>query len=153
MTAFSVRRAVAGDVAHLAPLFDAYRVFYHQPADTEVSAAFVRERIEREESVLYVAEDPAGALLGFVQLYPTWSSTTTPPGRLWLLNDLFVSESARRRGVGRALMERAERLAQETNAVGLTLSTAIDNLRAHRLYESIAYRRDTLFFTYTRMLV
>lgn len=153
MTAFAIRRGVAGDVARLAPLFDAYRVFYQQPADLEAAETFLRERIERDESVVFVAEDPDGALIGFVQLFPTWASTTTPPGRLWLLNDLFVGEAARRRGVGRALMERAERLAQESGAVGLTLSTAIDNLRAHRLYESIAYRRDTRFFTYTRMLV
>lgn len=153
VTAFAIRRGVAGDVAQLAPLFDAYRVFYQQPSDVEAAATFIRERIERDESVVFVAEDPDGILLGFVQLFGTWASTTTPPGRLWLLEDLYVGEPARRRGVGRALMERAERLAQETGAVGLMLSTGIDNLRAHRLYESMAYRRLTRYFTYTRMLV
>src|ERR1700736_4268727 len=136
MTSFAVRRADAGDVARLAPLFDAYRVFYGQTADLETSAAFVRDRIEREESVVFVAEAHDNALLRFVQLYPVWSSTTTPPGRLWLLNDLFVAETSRRHGVGRALMERSARLAVETGAVGLTLSTGIGNLRAHKLYES-----------------
>ena len=86
-------------------------------------------------------------MLGFVQLYPLWSSTRTPPGRFWLLNDLFVVESARRGGVARALMLRAEQLARETGAVGLTLSTAVDNLRAQPLYESLGYVRDTGFFT------
>ena len=67
------------------------------------------------------------------------------------MNDLFVVEQARKRGVGRALLERAERLARESSAVGLTLSTALDNLRAQRLYESMSYRRDTQFFVYNRM--
>ena len=63
-----------------------------------------------------------------------------------------VAENARRRGVGRALMERSERLARETGAVGLTLSTAVDNLRAQHLYEATGYRRETVFFVYNRLL-
>ena len=95
-------------------------------------------------------EADAGIVLGFAQLYPLWSSTATPPGKLWLLNDLFVAASARRAGVARALLARAERLARETNAVGLTLSTAVDNLRAQPLYESAGYVRDAEFLTYNR---
>jgi ribosomal protein S18 acetylase RimI-like enzyme len=170
----AIRRASAADVPCVAPLFDAYRVFYRQPSDVAAASAFLRERIEREESVVYLAENPAGAhaaegadavegahtvegadaasgtVVGFVQLYPLWSSTRTPPGRFWLLNDLFVAEPARRGGVARALMLRAERLARETGAVGLMLSTAVDNLRAQALYESAGYVRDTGFFTYER---
>jgi GNAT superfamily N-acetyltransferase len=153
VTSFAVRRADTADAARTAPLFDAYRVFYDQPADLDASAAFLRERIEREESVVFIADAPGGEVLGFVQLYPVWSSTTTPAGRFWLLNDLFVAERSRRHGVGRALMERAERLAAETGAVGLTLSTGIGNLRAHKLYESMGYRRDTQFFVYNRYLI
>jgi ribosomal protein S18 acetylase RimI-like enzyme len=108
--------------------------------------------LANDESVIFVAEDAEGKYLGFVQLYPTFASTTTPPGKLWLLNDLFVAENARRRGVGRALMERSERLARETGAVGLTLSTAVDNLRAQHLYEATGYRRETVFFVYNRLL-
>lgn len=149
---FSVRRAVIDDVALVAPLFDAYRVFYEQPSDLDAAAAFLRERLAHDESAIFLAEDPDRTALGFVQLYPLFASTTTPPGKFWLLNDLFVIESARKHGVGRALMERAERLARESGAVGLTLSTAIENLRAQRLYESMGFRRDTRFFVYNRML-
>ena len=151
MSEFVVRRATPDDVAIVAPLFDAYRVFYRQQPELDVAAAFIRQRLATGESVIYLAEDDSGRALGFVQLYPTFSSTTTPPGKLWLLNDLYVAENARRRGVGRALMERAERLARETGAVGLTLSTAVDNLRAQHLYEEVGFRRETVFFVYNRM--
>ena len=151
MSAFVVRRATLDDVEGVAALFDQYRGFYRQPSDLESCAAFIRARLEASESEIFLAEDDDGSVLGFVQLYPTFSSTTTPPGKLWLLNDLFVRETARRRGAGRALLERAERLARETGAVGLTLSTAIDNLRAQRLYEAGGYRRETIFFVYNRM--
>lgn len=49
-------------------------------------------------------------------------------------------------------MQQAEKLAYETGAVGLTLSTAIDNLQAQSLYESCGYDRDTQFFVYNRLL-
>jgi len=152
MNAFVVRRASLDDAVTVGVLFDAYRVFYRQAADVEAAQNFIRDRLANDESVIFVAEDADGRSLGFVQLYPTFSSTTTPPGKLWLLNDLFVAENTRRRGVGRALMERAERLARETGAVGLTLSTAVDNLRAQHLYETTGYRRETVFFVYNRLL-
>ena len=151
VSAFAVRRASVDDAAAVAVLFDAYRAFYRQAPDLEASTAFLRERLANDESAIFIAEQPDGTLLGFVQLYPVFASTSTPPGKLWLLNDLFVDERQRRRGVGRALAERAERLARETGAVGLTLSTAIDNLRAQNLYEATGYRRETVFFVYNRM--
>lgn len=152
MSTFSVRRAGVDDLTRVAPLFDAYRVFYDRPADLETSTAFMRARLTNGDSVVFLAEDERTEALGFVQLFPLFSSTAPTPGAFWLLNDLYVAEAHRAHGVGRALMERAERLARETDAVGLTLTTAIDNLRAHRLYESMDYRRDTRFFTYERTL-
>ena len=70
-----------------------------------------------------------GRPVGFVQLYPVFSSTAARPRRLWLLNDLFVAPEARGGGVARALMQRARRLAEETDAVGLELATAHANTR------------------------
>ena len=151
MAEFAIRKAGPDDVPAVAPLFDAYRVFYDQQADLESSSAFLRERLENGESHVFLAEDPDGNVLGFVQLYPLFSSTSTPPGKFWVVNDLFVNDTVRKRGIGRALLERAERLARDSGAVGLTLSTATDNLRAQRLYEEMGYRRDTVFFVYNRL--
>ena len=142
-----VRRASLGDLDALAALFDAYRQFYHQPADLGLARRFLAERLTRDESVLFLAEAPDAAL-GFVQLYPVFSSTATPPGRLWLLNDLFVTPAGRRRGVARALMNQATTMARDTGATGLFLSTARDNLPAQALYQSLGYRRDEVFLVY-----
>ena len=143
----SVREATPHDVERLAPLFDAYRQFYERPSDLELCRSFLASRLDRRESVVFLAEED-GATLGFVQLYPLFSSTSARPGRLWLLNDLFVVPSARGRGVGRDLMNRARRLAQETHACGLELATARTNHLAQSLYESLGYRRDDDFFRY-----
>lgn len=142
-----VRQAGPDDVEQLAPLFDAYRQFYQQPSDLALARDFLAERLSRAESVVFVAERD-GRAVGFVQLYPLFSSTAARPRRLWLLNDLFVSPDVRGGGVGRALMERARRLAEETGAVGLELATAVTNRGAQRLYESLGYRLDDGFLRY-----
>lgn len=142
-----VRQAGPGDVEQLAPLFDAYRQFYQQASDLALARDFLAERLSRAESVVFVAERD-GRAVGFVQLYPLFSSTAARPRRLWLLNDLFVSPDVRGGGVGRALMERARRLAEETGAVGLELATAVTNRGAQRLYESLGYRLDDGFLRY-----
>lgn len=142
-----VRQAGPGDVEQLAPLFDAYRQFYQQASDLALARDFLAERLSRAESVVFVAERD-GRAVGFVQLYPLFSSTAARPRRLWLLNDLFVSPDVRGGGVGRALMERARRLAEETGAVGLELVTAVTNRGAQRLYESLGYRLDDGFLRY-----
>ena len=142
-----VRQAGSGDVEAVAPLFDAYRQFYQQPSDPALARGFIAERLARAESVIFLAERD-GQAVGFVQLYPLFSSTAARPRRLWLLNDLFVSPSARGSGVARALMDRARRLGEETGAAGLELATARSNAPAQRLYESMGWRQDEEFLRY-----
>jgi GNAT superfamily N-acetyltransferase len=133
-------------VPQLAPLFDAYRQFYRQPSDLAGAAAFLRERIERNQSVVFLALLD-GTAVGFTQLYPSFSSTSMK--RLWILNDLFVVPEARRRGVAKELMERARRLAVETSAESLALETAVDNHNAQKLYEGLGWIRDEEYFRYS----
>ena len=142
-----VRQAGPTDVDLVAPLFDAYRGFYDQPSDLPLARTFIAARLERGESVVFVAERD-GRAVGFVQLYPLFSSTAPRPRRLWLLNDLYVAPEARSGGVARALLARARGLAEETGAAGLELVTAATNSVAQRLYESVGYRRDELFLRY-----
>lgn len=138
----TIIRAEADAVALAAPLFDRYRQFYGQAADLAGAAAFLAERLGRGESVVYLALDGAAAV-GFVQLYPSFSSVRLRP--IWVLNDLFVAESARRQGVARRLLDAARDLARSTGAARLTLSTAKDNAAARSLYLSLGYRVDEAF--------
>jgi GNAT superfamily N-acetyltransferase len=96
--------------------------------------------------VIFFAEDSTGEALGFVQLYPTFSSIDAH--RTWLLNDLFTTPAARGRGVGTLLMNTARAFALLTGAKGMVLETATDNHLAQRLYESLGYVRDTGYYTY-----
>ncbi len=131
------RQAGVEDVELLAPMFDNYRRYYRQAGDVDLARRFLHARLTRSESVIFVAQDAAQAGLGFVQLYPSFSSVKAQ--RVWILNDLFVQPEARRMGVARALMEAARRLARNTGARGLVLETEADNRNAQRLYESLGY--------------
>jgi ribosomal protein S18 acetylase RimI-like enzyme len=141
--------ALRADATHLdavAALFDAYRSFYQQPSNLEQSRAFIAERMAASESAIFLAQDENGEALGFVQLYPTFSSIDAH--RTWLLSDLFTAPAARGRGVGRLLMNTARDFALATGAKGLVLETATDNFTAQGLYESLGYVRDSGYYTY-----
>jgi GNAT superfamily N-acetyltransferase len=88
----------------------------------------------------------AGRALGFTQLYPAFSSVSMRP--VWILNDLYVAEDARRRGVGAQLLRAARDHAMKTGAARLALSTAVTNTQAQALYERDGWRRDTAFYHY-----
>lgn len=135
------------DIRAAAALFDAYRVFYKAASDPQRAYEFLAERWRLRESVLFIAFDGATPV-GFVHLYPLLSSVSMR--RLWLLNDLFVTPAARRTGAGHLLMRRAEQHARDTGAVGLTLSTAVDNATAQALYLAEDYERDERFFVFNK---
>ena len=140
----TVRRADASDLDALTPLFDGYRVFYRQPSNLDASRAFLEERLQQDDSVIFLAD--RGGAAGFAQLFPSFSSPSLK--RLWLLNDLFVKSGARRGGVAKALLERARQHAAETQAKGLLLRTAANNKDAQSVYEAAGWRRDEVFYTY-----
>lgn len=142
-------RATLGDLDALAPLFDGYRTFYEQASDLARARDFLRERMLREESVIFLARD-GGTALGFTQLYPMFSSVRTAP--VWVLNDLFVAAQARGRGVARSLLDVAMAHARATGAARMTLSTALTNTAAQRLYEAHGWTRDTEYCEYVAPL-
>ena len=145
----STRRATRSDLDALVSLFDGYRVFYEEEPDPALVRRFLSERLTTGDTVLLLAERE-GRVLGFVHLFPIFSSTRCR--RLWLLNDLFVDPSARVRGIGRELMAAAEAFAMETGACGLELATAHSNVTAQRLYQSMGWTMDSVFRHYERTL-
>lgn len=146
----SIIRASAEHLDRCAVLFDQYRQFYGRQPDLPGARAFLEERLRREESAIYLALEEKGSAVsepaGFMQLYPSFSSISMK--RVWILNDLFVHPAYRGRGIGRRLLEAARRLAEETGAKGLSLSTAMDNRTAQKLYESFGFERDETFYHY-----
>ena len=69
---------VLADITRLedaAILFDQYRQFYKQTSNISVARCFLSERMKNNESIIYLAIDPAQKkAVGFMQLYPSFSS-------------------------------------------------------------------------------
>ncbi|WP_122662422.1 GNAT family N-acetyltransferase [Pseudomonas viridiflava] len=132
----------------LTPLFVRYREFYGELPFPDSSRAFLEKRLSRDESVIYLAlaADDDKKLLGFCQLYPSYSSLSLK--RVWILNDIYVAEDARRQLVADHLMRTAKKMAKDTQAVRMRVSTSSNNEVAHKVYESIGFREDTQFKNY-----
>ena len=145
-----VRQATSDDLDQLVPLFDGYRQFYGEVSDLSVAREFLAERIARGQSVVLIAEDPGGAAIGFVQLFPSFSSVLVAP--ICLLSDLFVAPAARRRGIGTLLLTAAAESGRAAGAVRLELSTATTNVSAQRLYKTLGWKRDEEFYVYSLSL-
>ena len=134
------RQANINDIPKLSLLFDAYRVFYEKETDIQQATIFLSERINNNESVIFVAEDDNHILIGFVQLYPIFSSTRMK--RLWLLNDLFVDENQRSKGISIALIEEAKKLCKASESCGMILETAKTNDIGNNLYPKTGFELD-----------
>ena len=142
----SVTAVGVADLDALVPLFAGYLQFYQVPRSASEIHAFLLERLQRGDAQLFIARDEHGMAQGFTQLYPLQSSLALAPA--WLLSDLFVLPSARRQGVGEALMNAARAYAEARGACGLQLETAKTNLAGQALYERLGYVRDELYLTY-----
>lgn len=141
-------QATPADLEETSYLFDAYRQFYGQEPDHGAAAGFIAERLTNADSVIFLARHEMGETMGFVQLYPAFSSVAMK--RMWYLNDLFVAESARQQGVARALLKRVASFAKETDALTVKLATSISNHPAKSLYESEGYQKVIAFDHYTQ---
>jgi ribosomal protein S18 acetylase RimI-like enzyme len=141
-----IQAATAADLDELAALFAGYLTFYEVAKPLTAVRDFLAARLRCGDSTLLLARDDQGVACGFVQLYPFYSSLALEPA--WLLSDLYVSEAARRQGVGEALMNAARAHAEASGACGLQLETAKSNLPGQALYERLGYIRDQAFYTY-----
>lgn len=141
-----VRLAHMDDLDEVTRLFDRYRIFYGQVSDIDAARKFIQMRFQQGDSTILIALDELRGV-DFTQLYPIFSSVSMK--RVWILNDLFVEETARCQGVGTQLMQVAESFARQTGAVRIALSTQMTNQRAQSLYESRGYVKDEVFYHYS----
>ena len=145
--AMEMKTVTLATVKEVVPLFNAYREFYNQPSDLEQAEQFLKERLQKEESIILLAYLDAQPV-GFVQLFPIFSSVAMK--KAFLLNDLFVTEHARKRGVAMRLIEECYAYCKNEDARYITLETATDNIQAQKLYEKLGMKIDRDVFHYIK---
>lgn len=141
----NIHQATINDLDSLVELFDLYRQFYKQASDLKGAREFLEDRLIKNESIIFIAFDD-GKAVGFTQLFPSFSSVSMQSS--WVLNDLYVKETARRKGVAEKLIRKAIAFAEETGSKGILLETAADNVNAQKLYEKIGFIKESTYFYY-----
>ena len=136
-------KATVEDAGIVAPLFDAYRMFYQQPPDIKGATEFITGRLQQGESVIFIAF-VNNTPVGFTQLYPIFTSVGMQ--RTWLLNDLFVDDAYRGKGIATCLLEAAKNFGRSTQSKWLMLQTGSTNEAAQTLYEKNGWQKERDFF-------
>lgn len=131
----NLRIATKADAPALAAMIEHFNSDYRAITVTpEQAAARLAATAGVETTIIAeVGGQPAG--FACLRVVP-YMSDDTPYAEV---SDLFVERAFRRRGVGRALIERCEQLARERGAAEVVLITGHDNMMAQALYRSVGY--------------
>lgn len=113
---------------------------FNGPSGT--TAEDMAKSIAENSRELVIVADLNGTLAGFACVQVKYSFCYECPSAE--ITEVFVDEGFRRRGLGRELLEFAERAAIERfGPLGeLTVLTGGDNIPAQRLYEGAGFRRE-----------
>lgn len=141
-----VKKITNANIDKLVPLFDQYMVFYKKPSAPDKYRQYLAERIRNNDATGFIAFNAHNKAVGFVLHYHTFSSVSL--GKVIILNDLFVSQENRQKGVAAQLVEHTITLAKNIGVVRIDLATAIDNKAAQCLYEQLGFAKDSEYFTY-----
>jgi GNAT superfamily N-acetyltransferase len=132
MSAITVRAAHATDADALARL--STQLGY--PADPAVMPSRLA-RFERDTNARAFVVVSGDAVIGMATIHLRFTMNHESP--IAQLTLLVVDESVRTRGVGRALVQAAERFARERGAKRINVTTALQRSDAHAFYERIGY--------------
>ncbi len=88
--------------------------------------------VDNPTKVIFLAY-VAGAIAGQIILRKNWN-------RYVYVEDISVDVAFRQRGIGQALMAKAEQWAKQRHLVGLMLETQNNNVRACRFYEKYGFQ-------------
>ncbi len=111
-----IRIAIDEDLESLAIMFDEYRKCLGKESDLQGGKEFIESRLLENDSVIFIAI-LAATPVGFIQLYPSFSSSLLKP--LWYFDDLYVAEQQRGKGIAKELVAKAKELADETQVLAV----------------------------------
>ena len=124
----------------LLPMIAAYQRFYRvEEIDRERNRVFFSRFLAPSDDGALLGAWRGDHLAGYACLY--WHFTSLVPAETVLMNDLYVEEGFRGKGVGRALIGASAELARERGAHHLEWATEPDNETAQRLYDSTGAER------------
>jgi GNAT superfamily N-acetyltransferase len=137
-----IRAVATTDFDQWLPLWEGYNAFYKRVGPAAIPSEVTRMTWARffdsYEPVNALVAERAGQLLGLAHYIS--HRHTAMPGPICYLQDLFTSEQARGRGVGRALINGVYDRAREAGSTRVYWQTHETNLVAQQLYDKVAER-------------
>ncbi|HXC76473.1 MAG TPA: GNAT family N-acetyltransferase [Candidatus Acidoferrum sp.] len=146
MPEVEVRRLRESELDLVLPLIAGYQTFYGAKPDTDRNRRFFSRFLHPSQEGVLLGAWVDGSLVGFATLY--WFFSSTKAAESVLMNDLFVQEGTRGKGIGRALIQEALDEARRRGAAHLEWFTAPDNARAQRLYDSVPGAAQSTWLAY-----
>ncbi|WP_153914320.1 GNAT family N-acetyltransferase [Shewanella sp. TC10] len=119
-----IRLASELDTDVLVSLFDDYRQSMGFQSEPKKCLQFIKTRLVENDSMILMAWE-LQKCLGFVQLYPSYSSLLLKP--VWYFDDVFVDVSRRGEGIATQLIEKAKMLAAGTEVMLVKRTKVLDN--------------------------
>ncbi|QOZ37721.1 GNAT family N-acetyltransferase [Bradyrhizobium sp. CCBAU 53421] len=136
----TIRFITRDDYAQWLPLWDGYNAFYERSGPTalapEITAMTWQRFFDAYEPVHALVADAGGTLLGLTHYLFHRSTTAIAP--TCYLQDLFTSEAARGKGVGRALINGVYAQAKLVGSPRVYWQTHETNHTAMQLYDKVA---------------
>lgn len=124
------------DYADWFPLWLNYQIFYRTNISEKVTQLTWERFLNPVEPIFCAVAKSDGKIVGLVHYLfhrSTWSESD-----YCYLEDLFVSEDARGKHIGKQLIEHVQRHARKRHASRLYWHTHETNLRGQRLYDWVA---------------
>jgi GNAT superfamily N-acetyltransferase len=125
------------DAQHIAALPNVFR----DPGERARSQAYVASIVQDENACLWIAEhgaDIVGVL--HICIRETRPIPLFVPRRYAVIENVAISQAYRRQGIGRALVERADRWALDRGATQTELNVWEFNEGARAFYDALGYK-------------
>jgi GNAT superfamily N-acetyltransferase len=135
-SAFVIRPVEASDRERWEPLWRGYQTFYKVDLPREVTETTWRRFFDGLEPVHGLVAEEGAELVGIVHYL--FHRSTWMVGPICYLQDLFTAESARGKGVGKALIEAVYTRASASGASRVYWHTHETNATARSLYDRVA---------------
>ena len=134
-----VRPVIAADLSQWLPLWDGYNAFYGRSGPTalprDITDVTWARFLDPTEPVHALVAESEGVIVGLAHYLYHRSTIQVAP--TCYMQDLFTAESARGKGVGRALIEAVARAARAAGTPRIYWQTHESNVVAMKLYDSV----------------
>lgn len=137
-----IRWARPGDEATVLRLIKALAVYEHEPDAVQATEDSIRATLFTDGAQVFAfLAELDGVPVGLALWFLTYSTWTARPSLY--LEDLFVDEAARGKGVARALLQRLAREAKTRDCPRIDWAVLDWNIEAMAFYERLGGRRQT----------